>query len=244
MALNPNVVVVAPGELITAVHLNNIRSNLDRIDVLATGKVAKTGDTMNGTLYQVRDPATGSGAEIRLDGGIRASVTAAGGSGLNTPNLQFGRGAAAAGVGAVFVSFRVDPSTNLTPMTTQIGSITQATASTVAYNTTSDPRLKQVTGDAADALELVAALGATAFRGRWLDPSTREVEEGGEEWIMLSSHDIEDVAPFAVSGDRDAVDDDGRVVPQQVNYPALVPLLAAALAQALARIKALEGGTP
>ena len=32
MALSPNVVVVATGDLITAQHLNNVRSNLDRID--------------------------------------------------------------------------------------------------------------------------------------------------------------------------------------------------------------------
>ena len=50
--------------------------------------------------------------------------------------------------------------------------------------------------------------------------------------IMLSSHDIEDVAPFAVTGNRDAVTDTGTVDPQQVDYPALVPLLMAALSQA------------
>lgn len=32
MALSPDVVVVAPGELVTADHLNDIRANLDRID--------------------------------------------------------------------------------------------------------------------------------------------------------------------------------------------------------------------
>lgn len=71
----------------------------------------------------------------------------------DTPDLQLGRGAAAAGVGAIFASFRVDPSTNLTPFTTQIGTIQQVTASTVAYNTSSAPRLKERTGDVADAAD-------------------------------------------------------------------------------------------
>jgi hypothetical protein len=48
MALSPNVVVVAPGELITANHLNNVRSNLDRIDNRVTA--AHTSGTWTPTI--------------------------------------------------------------------------------------------------------------------------------------------------------------------------------------------------
>jgi hypothetical protein len=85
---------------------------------------------------------------------------------------------------------------------------------------------------------MVQDLGHAAFRGRWLDD---DGEPAGEEWVLLSSHDIEDVAPFAVTGARDAVTDTGGIDPQQVNYPALVPLLCAALANALDRLDQLEG---
>lgn len=45
MALSPNVVVVAPGDLITAAHLNNVRANLDRLD---TTKLSLTGGAVTG----------------------------------------------------------------------------------------------------------------------------------------------------------------------------------------------------
>lgn len=38
MALSPDVVVVAPGELITSAHINNIRANLIRIDDAARAR--------------------------------------------------------------------------------------------------------------------------------------------------------------------------------------------------------------
>jgi hypothetical protein len=63
-------------------------------------------------------------------------------------------------------------------------------------------------------------------------------------WDFLSSHDVEDVAAYAVYGERDAVDETGAPIWQQVSYPDLVPLLFAALANALDRIDALEGATP
>ena len=77
-----------------------------------------------------------------------------------------------------------------------------------------------------------------AWRGQYLDADTGE--PAGDTFDFLSSHDVEDVADYAVTGDRDAVDDDGQPVYQQVNHSALVPLLFAALADALARIDALE----
>ena len=122
------------------------------------------------------------------------------------------------------------------------------------YNYTSDPRLKTPKpaargGDSdgiGDAAERVQQLGAQAWVGQWVD--THSGEAVGGDWDFLSSHDIEDVAPYAVTGERDAVagppqnegePEEGSPVYQQVNYPALVPLLTAALSQALDRIAEL-----
>jgi hypothetical protein len=85
----------------------------------------------------------------------------------------------------------------------------------------------------------VQQLGRNAWQGHHVDPVTGQPEPG-HVWDFLSSHDVEDVAPYAVYGDRDAVDDAGQPVWQQVDFPALIPLLTAALAQALDRIAALE----
>ena len=82
-----------------------------------------------------------------------------------------------------------------------------------------------------------ASSARQAWRGQYLNA---DGQGEGDTFDFLSSHDIEDVAGYAVSGERDATDDDGNPVLQQVNYPALVPLLFAALADALARIDALE----
>lgn len=46
MALSPNVVVVNPGELVTAAHLNNIRSNLVNFDALLARLQADAGWTV------------------------------------------------------------------------------------------------------------------------------------------------------------------------------------------------------
>lgn len=229
MALSPNVVVVAPGELITAAHLNNVRANLDRLD---TTKVTDTGDTMSGTLIVGGNPVTPSpGTMITETGGIQSARSI-----VNAANLALNRHGAANPVGQPFVVF------TLNPALTSMGSIAVGAGATVVYNTTSDPRLKHRDGDAADAADLAQAIGRAAYRGRWRDPETGE--PGGDEWVLLNSTDIEAHASWAVTGTADAVDDAGAIVPQQVDYPGLVPLLFAALAQALDRIETLEGGSP
>ena len=46
--------------------------------------------------------------------------------------------------------------------------------------------------------------------------------------------------PEAVKGDKDAVDEDGDMVLQRIDQSKLVPLLTAALQEAVAKIEALE----
>jgi hypothetical protein len=151
-------------------------------------------------------------------------------------------GAPASDVGAYFVAFK--RAANTTTVGALIGSITMPSTTSVAYNTTSDPRTKTGTESRGitDAAQRAHDIGAAAWRGQWIDPETGQ--GSGETWDFLSSHDIEDAAGYAVTGERDATDDDGNPVYQQVNYPALVPLLFAALADALDRITALETAAP
>ena len=249
MALSPNVVVVATGDLITAAHLNNIRANLDRLD---TTKVLKAGDTMTGTL------TVSNNGSVAADDSVRAGVdptTAGPGAWLYGPlgriitqvngaanatsssNGTWDRGGTgtAAAAGAVFHVF--------SRLKTQVGSITMPTTTSTAYNTTSDPRTKTeppATRSISDAADRVRQLGALAWTGQHIDADTGQPD--GVDWDFLSSHDVEDVAPYAVTGERDAVDDEsGLPLYQQVDFSALVPLLTAALSQALDRIDALEG---
>lgn len=234
MALSPNVVVVAPGELITAAHLNNIRSNLDRLDL---SKVTDTGDTMSGTLIVGGNPFTpAAGAALTELGAINSARNV-----VNAPNLTLNRHGAGNAVGQVLAAFTLNLAMS------SLGTISIASGTSVAYNTTSDPRTKTpppATRGIGDAAARAAQLGRLAWQGQHVDPETGDAETG-PLWDFLSSHDIEDVAPYAVTGERDAVDaDTGMPIWQQVSFPDLVPLLFAALADALERIEALETVTP
>lgn len=143
-------------------------------------------------------------------------------------------GAGAQATGQAYLSFRREAS-----VPDIIGSITIGSGSAVAYNTSSDYRLKTSVGPITDAAARVQQLAAQAFRGTW------NADEGaGEEWDMLYAHDVDTVAGYAVTGDKDAVDIDGNILPQQTDYKALVPLLIAALGEALDRIDALETPGP
>ena len=215
----------------------------------AAAKVAKAGDTMTGMLNMDRagavaiqvnsDGMSGGGATLRGDGVFRILTNT-----VNNAGLRVGRGEGSGTLdpGQTFISFV----RGLSPGGTTIGSIDIATSSSVAYKTTSDARLKTPTGDAADAADIVQALGAKVYRGRWIADG-----DAGEEWILVNSQDVEPVAPFAVWGAGDAVataedvaaeraGEAGEIVPQQLDHGALVPLLLAALSQALDRIAALE----
>ena len=57
---------------------------------------------------------------------------------------------------------------------------------------------------------------------------------------MFVAHETQEIAPYAVTGEKDAVDGDGNPKYQQMDHSALVPLLTAALQEALQKIEALE----
>ena len=54
------------------------------------------------------------------------------------------------------------------------------------------------------------------------------------------AHEVQTVVPEAVSGYKDQVDDDGNPVIQGLDQSKLVPLLTAALQEAIAKIETLE----
>lgn len=170
------------------------------------------------------DPASTAGIDLQPDGAIQSGM---GTDGVNVQMFRYGPDAL--DDGDRFLSFFRAGS--------QIGTVTIASTSTVAYNTSSDPRAKQVDGPVDDAAGIVARLGGKAFVGRWIGD---DGEPGGDPWVLLSSHDVEDEAPWLVTGERDAVDADGNPSYQMVNFPAAVPLLCAAISELVARIEALE----
>jgi len=112
---------------------------------------------------------------------------------------------------------------------TEVGSIT-STATATSYVTSSDYRLKNTITPMTGALAKVAALKPVAYKWN-IDGSD------GEGFI---AHELAEVCPHAVTGEKDAVNEDGKPVHQGVDYGKITPLLTAALQEAIAKIELLE----
>jgi hypothetical protein len=111
-----------------------------------------------------------------------------------------------------------------------VGSIS-VTASATAYNTSSDYRLKENVIGLSGAIDRVKLLKPSRFNFI-VDPDT--TVDG------FVAHEVSDIVPEAVHGAKDAVDADGNPEYQGIDQSKLVPLLTAALQEALAKIDALE----
>lgn len=110
------------------------------------------------------------------------------------------------------------------------GSITYNRAGgLVAYNTTSDYRAKTVNGLVQNALSKVALL----------KPSTGRMNGAEQDIDFFVAHELQEVVPSAVTGDKDAVMEDGSPNYQMVDKSALIPLLTAAIQEQQAIIQTL-----
>ena len=105
------------------------------------------------------------------------------------------------------------------------------TGSGIVLNTTSDYRLKVSFG--------LADVGATIDAVPVHDAMFRK-DENQRRRPMFMAHELEAHAPWAVWGKKDAVDDQGEVAPQMVDYAGLVPLLWAEVQSLRRRVAALE----
>lgn len=83
------------------------------------------------------------------------------------------------------------------------------------YNTTSDYRAKNVLGPVEDARDRVMAAR----------PHRVRMHEASQDIVAFVAHEFALAAPWAVTGEKDAVDANGNPIFQQVNYAAAVPLL-------------------
>ena len=112
----------------------------------------------------------------------------------------------------------------------RIGSIT-TNGTAVAFNTTSDYRLKENIVPLTNAINRVNQLQVRRFNFI-SDPST--TVDG------FIAHEAETVVPEAVHGTKDEVDENGKPVYQGIDQSKLVPLLTAALQEAIVEIASLK----
>jgi hypothetical protein len=111
----------------------------------------------------------------------------------------------------------------------QIGSIS-TTASATAYNTSSDYRLKENVAPMTGALAKIAEL----------KPCTYTWKSNGSAGQGFIAHELQAVVPDCVTGEKDAVDANGKPQHQGVDTSFLVATLVSAIQELTARLEALE----
>jgi hypothetical protein len=102
-----------------------------------------------------------------------------------------------------------------------------------AWNVHSDYRLKENVATITTATEAVSRLRPVTFS--WIEENEPEATTAG-----FIAHEMAEVAPYSVMGEKDAVNEDGSIRSQGADYSKLVPLLTAALQEALTEITALK----
>jgi len=113
---------------------------------------------------------------------------------------------------------------------TSVGTITQNGTTGVLYNITSDYRLKE---------SVKPILGGLA-RVNALKPSVYNWKSDGSAGEGFIAHELAEVVPFAVSGEKDAVNADGTIKSQGIDMSRVVPILVAAIQELTARVQILE----
>lgn len=164
---------------------------------------------------------------------MQANGTLTVGIAQNAPKFDVGNYGSGLGFG-----MRFKPANDSTPVPlqfqnasgTNVGSIS-TTSSATSYNTTSDYRLKWMYQPIQNAASSLRTL-------RFYEGEFKAMP--GERVHYVIAHELQAVIPFAVQGEKDAIDEDGTINPQSVDYSKIIPLLGAALQEALARIETLE----
>ena len=114
---------------------------------------------------------------------------------------------------------------------TQYGYINVATTGTL-YSTSSDYRLKENVVALTNATERLKQLNPLRFS--FIPDQANTIVDG------FLAHEVADIVPEAILGEKDAIDDDGNPVYQGIDQSKLVPLLVATIQELEARIAALE----
>jgi hypothetical protein len=118
-----------------------------------------------------------------------------------------------------------------------VGTIS-VSGSTTTYGTSSDYRLKENIAPMTGALAVVSAL----------KPCTYTWKADGSDGQGFIAHELQEVCPLAVTGEKDAVNEDGSIKPQGIDTSFLVATLTAAIQEQqtlinnlTTRLNALEG---
>jgi hypothetical protein len=111
------------------------------------------------------------------------------------------------------------------------GTISISGGTSTSYNTSSDYRLKENVVPMESALDRVDALKPSRFNFI-ANPST--TVDG------FLAHEVQDIVPEAITGEKDAVDEEGNPIYQGIDQSKLVPLLTKAIQELRAEVESLK----
>ena len=204
---------------------------------LATDSIFSIGADNDGTILESSGINTmrfftSASERMRIDssGNLLVGTTAGVGNGGRIA-LVFDSSTGQSGVQfKVSQSYGGSACTFFTSGNTQVGYI-QIDTSSVSYNTTSDYRLKENIAPMSGALDVVQALKPVTYNWK-IDGSS------GQGFI---AHELQAVVPDCVTGEKDAVNEDGSIKPQGIDTSFLVATLVAAIQELKAEIDLLKG---
>jgi len=215
----------------TAVYGLGIAANQMRI-------FANSGDNLTFGNYVLSTDTFTERARIDSSGNLLVGTTSASGTPTQGMQVLINSGASSIQVGHLNGTTTGNEYAGFSYNATKIGSITQSGTTAVAFNTSSDYRLKENIAPMTSALARVAALKPCTYT--WKSAP----DEIGEGFI---AHELAEVVPQCVTGAKDAVetytDEDGneatRPVYQGIDTSFLVATLTAAIQEQQALITAL-----
>lgn len=103
-------------------------------------------------------------------------------------------------------------------------------AGTITYGNSSDYRAKDIIGDYTDSGTIID--GLKVYLGLMKGATI--------ERPMMIAHELQEYAPYAVTGEKDAVNEDGTPKFQQVDHSVLIPLLVAEIKSLRERLSKIE----
>lgn len=186
--------------------------------LVVNGNIKGTGNIFIGTTG-IPHSQTGTTEKIRISQN-ELSVANNGGAGIKVNRLGSSDGDAV----KFFRSGGLNNNNN------PCGSIS-VTAATTAYNESSDYRLKENIVDMTDGITRVKQLQPKRFNF---------IVDAGTTVDGFIAHEAQAVVPEAVTGTHNEVDENGDPVMQGIDKSKFVPLLTAALQEAIAKIETLE----
>jgi hypothetical protein len=178
------------------------------------------GTTSPGAKLEVTNNSGGTGIKINPSGGYGQVLIDMLGAGYGT-GIQFKRNSS---FGSMALKLLNDSSST-------VGSITVNSSST-SYNTSSDYRLKENIVPITNGIDRVKSLKPCRFN--FIEGEDNAPVDG------FIAHETADVVPESVTGEKDAVDIHGNPEYQGIDQSKIVPLLTAALKEAIEKIEQLE----